>query len=94
MDKQNEKTVKNNETMELTPDQMSMISGGTGSEGKEYYNCPMCGAMLLGDSQYSSHLKSCLGFFDPDIHVSQPGPNPSPDPQPAPVSDPHPRPFK
>ena len=96
MDKQNEKALESNETMELTPDQMSMISGGTGGEFTGSYTCSFCGATISGFSQFSSHLMLCMKKHEENIPFPQPDPNPSPNPQPYPLPnpDPEPVPFK
>ena len=54
MDKQNEKAAENNETIELTPDQMSMISGGA-SFDKYVKTCPICKVTFTNPKEYNDH---------------------------------------
>ena len=73
MEKKNEQAVKNNETMELTPEQMDKVSGGTGSNQATIFCCPICSAEFTNPTDYIHHLDTC-----------PPDPNPRPAPLPKP----------
>ena len=78
MEKKNEQAVKNNETIELTPEQMDKVSGGAGSNQAAIFCCPICLAKFTIFLDYINHLETCL----PNKHVDpkpQPAPLPKPD---------------
>ena len=65
--------MKNNETMELTPEQMDKVSGGAGSNQATIFRCPKCGAEFTILNAYLHHKDTC-----------PPDPNPRPAPLPKP----------
>ncbi len=76
MEKKNEQAVKNNETMELTPEQMDKVSGGAGSEGFDCFYCRYCSAEFPSISERIKHEIACPGY--------RVAPNPQPAPLPKP----------
>ena len=78
MEKKNEQAVKNNETMELTPEQMDKVSGGTGSNQATIFYCPKCRAEFTNTNDYINHMETCLpyNYVDPN---PRPAPLPKPD---------------
>ena len=78
MEKKNEQAVKNNETMELTPEQMDKVSGGAGSNQDIIFCCPICLAKFTNSLDFIHHMKTCppYNYVDPN---PQPAPLPKPD---------------
>ena len=74
MEKKNEQAVKNNETMELTPEQMDKVSGGAGSNQDIIFCCPKCRAEFTNTNDYIQHKETCP--VDPN---PRPAPLPKPD---------------
>ena len=75
MEKKNEQAVKNNETMELTPEQMDKVSGGAGSNQDIIFCCPICLAKFTNHTDYIHHRET-WHYVDPN---PQPAPLPKPD---------------
>ena len=78
MEKKNEQAVKNNETMELTPEQMDKVSGGAGSNQDIIFCCPKCRAEFTTHYDYARHIEICL-FNKYDDPNPRPAPLPKPD---------------
>ena len=74
MEKKNEQAVKNNETMELTPEQMDKVSGGAGSNQDIIFCCPICLAKFTNCTDYLHHKDT--SHVDPN---PRPAPLPKPD---------------